>query len=90
MISQRARVPAIRDATERIDAERTLARARRLDAAGKLPPKPKGFEDILSRVEVSINPHQAIHAMVPVAQGIARCLIGLDLVRYTIKRKSGF
>jgi hypothetical protein len=72
MILQRARVPASRDATERIDAERMLARARRLDAAGKLPPKPKGFEDILSRVEVSINPHQSIHAMVPVAQGIGQ------------------
>ncbi len=72
MILQRARVPASRDATERIDAERMLARARRLDAAGKLPPKPKGFEDILSRVEVSINPHQSIHAMVPVAKGIGQ------------------
>lgn len=72
MILQRARVPASRDAIERIDAERMLARARRLDAAGKLPPKPKGFEGILSRVEVSINPHQSIHAMVPVAQSIGQ------------------
>jgi hypothetical protein len=68
MTLQRARVPASRDATERIDAERTLAWARRLDAAGKLPPKPEGFEDILSRVEVLINPHQSIHAMVPVVE----------------------
>ena len=68
MILQRARVPASRDAAERIDAERMLAQARRLDAAGKLPPKPKSFEDILSRVEVSINPHQSIHAMVPMMQ----------------------
>ena len=72
MILQRARVPASRDAIERIDAERMLARASRLDAAGKLPPKPEGFEDILSRVEVSINPHQSIHAMVPIAQGIGQ------------------
>lgn len=72
MILQRARVPANRDATERIEAERMVAVARRMDAAGKLPPKPKGFEDILSRVEVSINPHQSIHAMVPVAQGIGQ------------------
>lgn len=33
MILQRARVPASRDATERIDAERTLAAVRRLDSA---------------------------------------------------------
>jgi hypothetical protein len=49
-----------------------LALARHLDAAGKLPPKPKGFQDILSRVEVPINPHQSIHAMVSVAQGIGQ------------------
>jgi hypothetical protein len=72
MILQRARVPASRDAAERIDGERMLAWARRLDAAGKLPPKPKGFEDILSRVEVSINPHQSIHAMVPMMRGIGQ------------------
>jgi hypothetical protein len=40
-----------------------------LDAAGELPPKPEGFEDILDRVEVSINPHQSIHAMVSIVQG---------------------
>ncbi len=68
MILQRARVPASRDATERIDAECTLTRTRRLDAAGKLPPKPEGFEDILSRIEVLINPHQSIHGMVPVVE----------------------
>jgi hypothetical protein len=72
MILQRVRVPASRDATERIDAERMLVQARCLDAAGKLPPKPKGFEDILSRVEVSINPHQSIHAMVPMMRGIGQ------------------
>ena len=56
MILQRTRVPASRDAAERIEAERTLAAVRRLDAAGELPPKPEGFEDILDHVEVPINP----------------------------------
>lgn len=69
---QRARVPASRDATERIEAERIIALARRMDAAGELPPKPKGFEDILDHVEVPINPHQSIHAMPHVIQGIGR------------------
>lgn len=30
---------------------------------GKLSPLPLGFEDILDKVEVSIDPHQSIHAM---------------------------
>jgi hypothetical protein len=72
MALQRARVPASRDVTERIHAESVLAAACRLDAAGELPPKPEGFEDILSRVAVPINPHQSIHAMVPVMQGIGQ------------------
>jgi hypothetical protein len=72
MVLQRARVPASRDATERIHAEGIKAAARRLDAAGELPPKPEGLEDILDHVEVSINPHQSIHAMVPVMQGIGQ------------------
>ena len=66
---QRARVPASRDAIEKIEGERTKAVARRLDAAGKLPPKPKGFEDILDHVVVRINPHQSIHAMPHIIQG---------------------
>jgi hypothetical protein len=66
---QRVRVPASRDAIEKIEGERIKAVARRLDAAGKLPPKPKGFEDILDHVEVPINSHQSIHAMPYVIQG---------------------
>lgn len=72
IILQRTRVPASRDAAERIDAERVLALARRLDVAGELPSKPEGFEDILDHVEVSINPHQSIHAMVPMMRGIGQ------------------
>ena len=66
MALQRARVPASRDVTERIHAEGIMVVARRLDAEGKLSPKPEGLEDILDHVEVSINPHQSIHAMVTV------------------------
>ena len=72
MALQRVRVPASRDVAERIHAEGVMAAARRLDAAGKLPPKPVGFETLLDQVEVSINPHQSIHAMVPMMQGIGQ------------------
>jgi hypothetical protein len=65
---QRVRVPASRDLTEKIYAEYVMLAARQLDKAGKLPPKPEGFEDLLDHVQVSINPHQSIHAMVPVLQ----------------------
>ena len=72
MALQRVRVPASRDVAGQIHAEGVMAAARRLDAAGKLPPKPVGFEILLDHVEVSINPHQSIHAMVPMMQGIGQ------------------
>lgn len=72
MALQRVRVPASRDVTEKIYAESVMAAARRLDKTGKLPPKPVGFENLLDQVEVSIDPDQSIHAMVPVMQGIGQ------------------
>ncbi len=69
---QRVRVPASRDACEKMRAEVVKITARLLDATGKLPPKPEGFEDILNHVEVSINPHQSIHAMVDMIRGVGR------------------
>ncbi|MGE3977154.1 MAG: DUF4238 domain-containing protein [Nitrospira sp.] len=66
---QRARVPASRDTAERMLSEATKAEVRVLDAAGQLPPKPAGFEDILDHIEVAIDPHQSIHAMVHMVRG---------------------
>jgi len=59
---QRARVPASRDVTEKIQAEDVMAEARQLDAEGKLSPKPMGLEDILDNVEISINQSPPIHS----------------------------
>jgi len=64
---QYVRVPAIRDACEAILAAEVKATARVLDKAGKLPPKPKGVE--LDQIEVSIDPHQSILAMVETLKG---------------------
>ncbi len=72
MALQRERVPASRDVSEMILAEVFKMRARTLDLAGKLPPKPAGFEDILDHVEVSIDPHQSIHAMIAGIQGVGQ------------------
>jgi hypothetical protein len=69
---QRVRVPACRDVVEKIEGERTKVIARRLDAEGKLPPKPKGFEDILDHIEAPINPHLSIHAMPHIIGGIGQ------------------
>lgn len=69
---QRARVPASRDATERMLSEATKAEVRILDAARLLPPKPAGFEDILNHIEVAIDPHQSIHAMVHMVRGFGQ------------------
>lgn len=72
MALQRARVPASRDVAEKMLAETVKAEARILDAAGQLPPKPEGYEDILDHIEVPINPHQSIHAMVHMIQGFGQ------------------
>lgn len=69
---QRARVPAARDACEAILAAQVKAVHRRLDAEGKLPPMPKAFEHLLKHIEVAIDPHQSIHAMVQIIQGMAK------------------
>lgn len=79
---QRARVPAARDACEKLLAETVKATMRQMDAAGKLPPPPKGFEDILDHIDVAIDPHQSIHAMVHMIKGIGNLLeqIGIGVL----------
>jgi hypothetical protein len=69
---QRARVPASRDAIEKLYAERVKSTTRVLDKAGVLPPKPDGYEDILDKAHVAIDPHLSIHRMVGIVQGAAR------------------
>jgi len=71
---QRARVPAARDASEAILSESVKASLRRLGAAGRLPPKPEGYADILEHVDVAINPHQSIHAIVHMFTGVRELL----------------
>ncbi len=53
-------------------SEATKAEVRILDAARQLPPKPAGFEDILNHIEVAIDPHQSIHAMVHMVRGFGQ------------------
>lgn len=82
---QRARVPAARDAAERMLAAMVMLETRRLQAEGKLPPPPKGMENILDNAVVAIDPHQSIHAMphILLAMGEVVDRIGLGVLRNT-------
>ncbi len=60
---QRARVPAARDAFEAALGATVKETMKALARNGKLPAPPPGFEDILDKIDVSIDPHQSIHAM---------------------------
>ena len=78
---QRVRVPAARDASEKMLAELMKVTARRLDAMGKFLPKPKGFENILDHAEVAIDPHKSLHAMEHNLRGLGQVFdrIGLGV-----------
>ena len=72
MALQRARVPACRDAVERAMAATVKSLAKQMYNDGKLPPLPAGSESLLDHVEVSIDPHQSIHVMAAIIEGVAK------------------
>jgi hypothetical protein len=67
---QRARVPAAREAAERMLAATVMSTARRLEANGEFPPPPAGITSILDFAEVSIDPQMSIQAMVVAIQAM--------------------
>ncbi len=79
---QRARVPASRDATEAMLAQTVKATLKVMLANGRLPTPPPGLEDLPNQVQVSIDPHKSIHAMVAIMQGMARLFSMLGLVAF--------
>lgn len=84
----RVRVPAARDACETILAETVKSALRNLYRAGELPPPPKGLEhlgNVWNHVEVAIDPHQSIHAMVDMLRGMAKLVekIGIGVLHNT-------
>lgn len=76
---QRARVPASRDAHERLLAAKVMVTAQIMDKAGLFPSKPEGYEDILDRAQVTIDPHQSIHAMVDYIRGLEVVFNGIGI-----------
>ena len=79
---QRARVPAMRDAAERMAAATLMATLLQLESTGKLPPKPPGHPDILDHVEFTIDPHHSIHSMPQLVRAMGMVLdrIGLSVL----------
>jgi hypothetical protein len=77
---QRARVPANRDVIEAALASTVKATMKAMLTAGTLPPPPDGLEDLSDQVEVAIDPHQSLHAMVTVIQGMSTIFDQIGLV----------
>lgn len=67
----RVRVPAARDAVEHYLAALVKNEFRRLDSMGEFSPKPPRLEniDLANSLEISIDPHKSIHAMVDMMRG---------------------
>jgi hypothetical protein len=80
MALQRARVPAMRDAAEAMMAQAVKDSMQVMLKSGRLPPPPPGLK--LEDVQVAIDPHQSIHAMVRILEGTGELFgtVGLSAV----------
>jgi hypothetical protein len=77
---QRARVPAGRDAAEAMRAQTVKDTMKVMLANAMGPPPPPGFADRLNQLQVSIDPHQSIHAMVGMMEGVGKLFSMLGFV----------
>jgi hypothetical protein len=79
---QRVRVPASRDAAEAVLAQTVKDTMTVMLANGKLPPPPPGLEDLPKAVQVAIDPHQSIHSMIAMMEGMGKLfsMVGLAAV----------
>jgi hypothetical protein len=59
-------------------AEQVKATARALHRAGRLPPPPKEFPDVVDKLEVSIDPYRSILAMTDLAKGVGQVIDALS------------
>lgn len=85
---QRARVPASRDASEAVLAQTVKDTMKVMLANGDLPPPPPEFEELPDQVQVAIDPHRSIHAMVATMEGMAQLypMLGLSAVHNATAR----
>jgi hypothetical protein len=77
LMLQRVRVPCARDAVEIKLAAMVAATSRVADPMGLLPPKPDGHDDILDKLEVSIDPQKSLEAMTDLMRGFERVVDAL-------------
>ena len=79
----RVRGPAARDPVELYLAHIARRKMMALVESGRLPPPPAGLT--FDEIEISIDPHQSIHAMVPMVKGFARLweFCGLEVIHNT-------
>jgi hypothetical protein len=68
---QRVRVPASRDAAEALLAQTVKDTMKIMSIDGSLPPLPIGLEEVVEQVQVAVDPHQSIHSMVTMLDGMA-------------------
>ena len=82
VLLHRVCVPAARDAAEKMLAERVKMESVHLVDTGALPPPPESLGDLLGTLQVAIDPHMSIHAMVGLAEGVAKIFdaIGLEIL----------
>lgn len=82
MALQRVRVPAARNMVEASLAQMVKDTMKDMLAKGELPPLPQKLEDLPNQVQISIDPHRSIHAMVAMMQGIAQLnsMLGITAV----------
>lgn len=74
MALQRARVPACRDAVELALAATVKSVAKKMYRDGKFPALPKGSENLIDEMQISIDPHQSIHAMASIIKSIGKII----------------
>ncbi|MGX9718262.1 DUF4238 domain-containing protein [Janthinobacterium lividum] len=88
MSLQRVRVPAARDVAEAVLAQTVKDTLAMMLAEGKLPKLPPGLEDLPNRVQVSIDPHRSIHAMVAMLQGMEKLctMVGFAVIHNATTR----
>ena len=79
----KARVPATRDAVEKMLAFHVKETGKSLEETGLLPPRPPELDGV--ELQVSIDPHKSIHAMNDVAKGFSRIFDFTRLVIYQNK-----
>jgi hypothetical protein len=79
----RARVPAMRDAIELLQADQVRATGTLLQQSGRLPPPPKELgDDVWETMRISIDPHQSILAMAGLIKGLGAIMdrVGLEVL----------